>query len=282
MTAFLTCVALAALDWPVCAQVTRASDQKPPAFEVTSVKPNRSGSRQVNMNALPGGRFVATNVSLQVLISSAYGLPENRLVLPAAWIGGGDYLASEHFDIQAKATADLAPDQIAPALRQLLADRFKVVVRHETRELPVYALVLDRSDGRLGPRIHESEIDCTDPSQFTARNVDGTSKCGFQSSSRGQVKGRHTLSVLTRLLSSVVADHRPVEDRTGLRGTFDIELEWSPEVPAPLDAPPAPPANPDAPSLFTAVREQLGLRLESTKLPVDVLVIDHAEKPTPD
>jgi uncharacterized protein (TIGR03435 family) len=238
------------------------------------------------MNALPGGRFVATNVSLQVLISAAYGdpapLPQNRLVLPASWIGGGDYLASEHFDIQAKAPADLAPDQIAPALRQLLADRFTLVVHHETRELPVYALVVDRSDGRLGPRLHKSDIDCTDPSQFAARNADGTLKCGFQSSSAGRVKGRHTLSVLTRLFSSVVADHRPVEDRTGLRGTFDIELEWSPEFPAPLDAPLAPPTNADAPSLFTAVREQLGLKLESTKLPVDVLVIDHAEKPTPD
>ncbi len=111
--------------------------QSQPSFDVATIKVNKSDSRQVNLNLQPGGRFVATNVSLQVLISVAYGdggpLSQNRLVINAQWVGGGDYLASDHFDIEAKADGDLAQDQLPQALQGLLADRFKLVVqsRHQ-------------------------------------------------------------------------------------------------------------------------------------------------------
>jgi len=257
--------------------------QSQPSFEVATIKVNKSGSRQVNLNLQPGGRFVATNVSLQVLISVAYGdggpLPQNRLVINAQWVGGGDYLASDHFDIEAKADGDLAQDQLPQALQGLLADRFKLVVHHDTRELPVYDLVMDRSDQRLGPRLKRSDVDCADPREFTAKNADGTSKCGFRSLP-GSAKGRATIANLARFFSSPTADHRPVENRTGLQGTFEFELEWTPEMAVSADAPPGPPVDPNGPSFFTAVREQLGLKLEPRKRPIDVLVVDRAEHPT--
>src|SRR5437660_1229120 len=109
-----------------------------PSFEVATIKPNRSDSNRVNLNLQPGSRFVATNVSLQVLISVAYGdprpLPPNRMVMNAPWIAGnGGYAAAERFDIEAKADGDLAQDQLPSALQKLLADRFQLLVHHESR-----------------------------------------------------------------------------------------------------------------------------------------------------
>jgi uncharacterized protein (TIGR03435 family) len=252
-------------------------------FEVASIKANTSGTRQVNMNLLPGGRFVATNVSLQVLMSAAYGdplpLPQNRLVLKEQWIGGGDYLASEHFDIQAKAAGELTPEQFPAALRRLLEERFHLVVHHETRELPVYHLMMARSDGQLGPRLRASELDCTDPRVLAEKSADGTSTCGFRRLP-GRATGRATLAMLERFLNSAVDDHRPVQNRTGLTRTFEFDIEWTPALAAAPDAALGPPADPNGPSLFTALREQLGLKLEPAKQPLDVLVVDRAEHPT--
>ena len=262
-----------------------AAQQTPPSFEVASIKPNRADSTRVNLNLEPGGRFVATNVSLQVLISVAYGegapLPPNRLVMNAKWIGGtgNGYATADRFDIIAKADRDMAQDELPRAMQALLADRFKLVVHHETRELAAYDLVLDRADKRLGPRLHRSDVDCTDPREFTAKNADGTSKCGFRNFP-GTAKGRTTMAILTRFFTGVVADHRPVENRTGLDGTFDFELQWTPEVPLPADAPPGPAVDPNGPSIFTAAREQLGLKLEPRRQSIDVLVVDRAEHPT--
>jgi uncharacterized protein (TIGR03435 family) len=257
-----------------------------PTFEVVSIKPNRLDSNRVNLNLEPGGRFVATNVSLQVLISVAYGegapLPPNRLVMNAKWIGGiagGGYATADRFDIVAKAAGEIAQDQLPRAVQALLADRFKLVVHHETRELAAYDLVMDRTDKRLGPRLHRSDVDCTDPREFTAKNADGTSKCGFRNYP-GSAKGRTTMAILTRFFTGVVADHRPVENRTGLDGTFDFELTWTPDVPLPADAPPGPPIDANGPSVFTAAREQLGLKLEPRKQSIDVIVVDRAEHPT--
>jgi uncharacterized protein (TIGR03435 family) len=255
-------------------------------FEVASIKVNKSDSNRVNLDLQPGGRFTAVNVSLQALIGVAYGdpmpLPPNRMVLNQRWIGGvagAGYATADRFDIEAKASRDLTQAELAAALRSLLQDRFKLAVHHETRKLPVYRLVMDRDDRRLGPRLRRSEIDCTDPREYTAKNSDGTSKCGFRSRP-GSASGRQTISVLTRLFTNAVADHRPVEDRTGLAGTFEFEIDWAPEVPVPADAPPGPPIDPNGPSVFTAAREQLGLKLEPATNDIDVLVVDRAEKPS--
>jgi uncharacterized protein (TIGR03435 family) len=279
--ALVVCVVAAGASPFVSAQEPAAATSS--TFEVASIKPNKSGTRQVSLNLQPGGRFSATNVSLQVLISAAYGdplpLPPSRLVMTAQWIGGGDYLTSDHFDIEARAGGELTQEQFPFALRQLLADRFKLVVHHETRELPVYHLLVARTDGRLGSQLRRSDVDCGDPTVLAARNPDGTSKCGFRRQS-GRVTGRATPKMLERFLNSVVEDRRPVEDHTGLTGTFDLDLEWTPVLPAPTDAPPSPSADPNGPSLFTAVREQLGLKLDPQKSRLDVVVVDHAEQPT--
>lgn len=256
-------------------------------FEVASIKPNREISNRSNLNLQPGGRFVGTNVSLMGLISVAYGeggfpLPGNRLVVKENWIGGtlgGGFTTADRFDIVAKADREITQEEVATALRKLLADRFKLVVHHETKELPVYHLMLARGDGRLGPKLRRSDVDCSNPSA-AGKNDDGTSKCGFRRLP-GRATGRATMAqIAAPMLNNAVDDHRPVEDHTGLSGTFEFDLEWTPTLPVPADAPPAPPVDPQGPPLFTALREQLGLKLEPEKQRIDVLVVDHAEHPT--
>ena len=263
-----------------------AAQQAAPSFEVASIKPNKSVSNRTNLDLQPGGRFVATNVELRMLIGVAYGegygpLPLNRMVVNVRGFGGGaGYDSNDRFDIVAKADGELTREQLPVALQQLLADRFKLVVHHETKESPIYQLILARTDGRLGPKLRRSDVDCSDMNAPAAKNDDGTSKCGFRRLP-GKASGRATMADLaTRLLNSAVDDHRPVEDRTGLRGTFEFDLEWTPTLPVPADAPPAPPVDPNGPPLFTALREQLGLRLEPAKQAIDILVVDHAEHPT--
>jgi uncharacterized protein (TIGR03435 family) len=268
-------VLLSALAAPTTAQ------QGEPAFEVASIKENKTDTNRVYMNVLPGGRLVATNVSLGTLVSGAYGgdipLPPDRVVLPAFWAGSGPYAAAPRFDIEAKASRELKGPDFLAAVRRLLEDRFKLAIHHEMRERPVYALVMDRADRRLGPGLKRSDVDCTNPEEIVAKNPDGSSKCGLRGRA-GSATGRHTMAVLARFFTNAVPDHRTVEDRTGLPGTYELQIDWAPEVPLPADGAPAPP-NPDAPSIFTAVREQLGLRLDSGKQLVDVLVVDRAERP---
>src|SRR5580765_6413723 len=142
-----------------------------PVFEVATIKENKEDTNRVSMNVLPGGRWVATNVSLGALIAGAYGdaipLPPSRVVLPAAWAGSGAYATAPRFDIEAKAGRDLGQDFLQ-AVRRLLEERFKLVVHHEMRELPVYTLVMDRADRRLGLRLKRSDVDCTDPREIRA------------------------------------------------------------------------------------------------------------------
>jgi uncharacterized protein (TIGR03435 family) len=137
----------------VCAGTMALSAQEPPRFEVASIKENKGDTNRVNMNVLPGGRFVATNVTLEVLVAGAYGndtpLPPNRVVLPAPWAGNGPYTTAPRFDIEAKANREFKQGEFLAAVRQLLEERFKLAVHHEMREQPSYALVMDRVDRRL-------------------------------------------------------------------------------------------------------------------------------------
>jgi len=257
-----------------------------PSFEVATIRPNSSDSNRSNLDLQPGGRFTASNVSLAALISVAYGEPyaplqRNRLVINPKWmIGDSGYASVARFDIVAKADKNLTREQLPVALQKLLADRFRLAVHHDIRELAVYQLVRARTDGQLGPKLRPSSVDCSDPNAPAAKNDDGTSKCGFHRLP-GRATGRATMADLAmRLLNNAVDDHRPVEDRTGLPGTFEFDLEWTPVAPIPADAPPAPPVDPNGISLFTALREQLGLRLEPAKQRIDILVVDRAERPT--
>jgi uncharacterized protein (TIGR03435 family) len=246
---------------PLRAQ-SSATDTKPPAFEAATIKRNESLGNSGGMRVEPGGRFQAVNAPVLWLVASAYSESKGAL-RPSQIIGAPGWLESEHYDIIAKAAnpSDMSTfDRTRLLLRSLLEDRFQLRTHREQRQMAIYALVRARSDGVLGPRFRKSTVDC-----FTE-----SPKCGFAGGPVGRVKADSiTMDILTQLLGN--ATDRIVVDRTGLQGGFAIDLEWSPDQTAS-----------DQPSIFTAAQEQLGLKLESTRGPVDVLVIDHVEKPTPD
>jgi uncharacterized protein (TIGR03435 family) len=254
------------------------------SFEAASIKPNKEGGAESYVRRQPGGRFNSVNMPLRVLITFAYQIQPFQLVNAPDWVG------EERFDIVAKMEGDpppvlpgSGPDQMMLAMRTLLADRFKFVVHRETRELDIYALVMARPDGKIGPALRQSGDDC-------ARAMEAARKggpppqmlCGVrQNFGRIQFAG-FPLSQFANGLAGQVG--RVVVDRTGLTGQWDFELTFAPEPPrGPL--PPGvelPPVDPNAPSLFTAIQEQLGLKLESTKGPVEVLVVDSIERPIAD
>jgi uncharacterized protein (TIGR03435 family) len=254
------------------------------AFEVASVKRNTSGDQRVAIQIQPGGRFMATNVTLRLLVGNAYRGQASRIE------GGPSWLNSDRFDIVARAEGAAPPDQFRAMLRALLQERFKLSAHHETRELPIYALVVARSDGKTGPHLRPATVDCDTVGRGNApppipQSPTERLPCGMRQSPGRILAGGVQMAPLVETLSNFM--DRLVVDRTGLKGNFDLELEWTPDqLPqpgtglAPPSAFPPPPA--DAPSIFTAIQEQLGLKLESTKGPVDVLVIDSVERPAED
>jgi uncharacterized protein (TIGR03435 family) len=248
-----------------------------PSFEVASVKPNKSGERTGPYLRYEGMQVVVVNNNLFTIMRGAWGLPPDQIV------GGPDWVRSERerFDILAKAPDGATRPQLPLMVRALLADRFKLKTHLENRTAPIYTLVVARPDGRLGPKISPSTFDCT--SWLAARNrgerVDPPSSngdrltCGLQSS-LGSIRGRGQVADFARVLSFLNVLGRPVVDRSGLTADYEFELRWTPDG--------ARQADPDLPSLFTAVQEQLGLKLEATTGSVEMLVIDSVERPTPD
>jgi bla regulator protein blaR1 len=238
------------------------SDQKTVAFEVASIKRNTSQANDGGMHVEPGGRFGATNISVFYLIAGAYGESMSAL-RPSQIIGAAGWLEAERYDIVAKAANAADMDNFEKTrllLRALLEDRFELRVHREQREMPVYALVRAKTEGALGPNLKQTIPNCSTPS----------AGCGFGGGPFNHIKGDAIpIAILTQLLAG--ATDRIVVDRTGLQGGFKIDLEYSPDQNAT-----------DKPSIFTAVQEQLGLKLEPTKAPVDVVVIDHVERPIPD
>ncbi len=274
----------------VAAQQNPPTPPTGPVFEVASIKPNPTGnSGPTSTQILPGGRFVATNIPLRLLIGQTYRVSSLRLV------GGPSWIESEHFDIEAKADSELFPkgDQrpLDSALRALLADRFKLVVHTESRQMPIYTLVRARSDNRLGPNlIHSSRTDCEGMLETPNRGSGGpppppasgqAPPCGARTFPGSLRADSILLSFVAGVISGEV--NRTVVDRTGLTGRFNVQLTWTPD-----QIPQRPPGindlpliDPNGPSIFTAVQEQLGLKLESATGPVDVLVIDSVVRPTP-
>ncbi|HXP87210.1 MAG TPA: M56 and DUF3738 domain-containing protein [Bryobacteraceae bacterium] len=241
------------------------AQQPQSAFEVASIKPGDPTDQRVGIHLQPGGRFATTNATLQILIGFAYDVRPHQIS------GGPKWLASDNFNIEAQPDPD-APISPGPAgapelrlmVQSLLADRFKLLVHRETKEEPVYALVLANG----GPKLKEAEANAKIPGM----------RLGW-----GQLTGTAVpMSLVAQSLSLRLG--RSVIDKTGLTGSYDFDLKWTPDPAqaAALGAPgpdAAPPPDPNGPSIFTAVQEQLGLRLESTKGQVDILAIDHAEKP---
>lgn len=288
-------------------------DSALPSFEVASVRSNKNGMTSPMMARMLPSRFEATNMPARMLLLQAYRLPNYQIQ------GGPGWLDTDRYDIAAKAPDGSQPDQLMLMIRALLIERFKLVAHRETKESPVYALVMARSDGKLGPKLTKTTDDCDaimaerrasarargpgpgpgpgpGAGRFTPPGPNDRPVCTvnmFPSprSAGGPPllvmrAGGQTMESLARTLSGFV--NRQVIDRTGLTGLYDYELEYSPLRTlntAPLTAPPngQAPAAPidDAPTVFETV-QQLGLKLESTKGPVEYLVIESMEKPVDD
>jgi uncharacterized protein (TIGR03435 family) len=228
------------------------------------VKPNKSGDPSLAINTKPGGRFEAVNAPLKSLVLAAYHLQGFQLVNAPDWIG------TARFDVTAKAEKDITYNEARPMLQALLAERFGLVAHTETRDLPIYALVVARADGKLGPQLTKAEVDCTEPTSKSSVPLPIPCGIGINMPSTGATMriGSTPISSLAPALSMLV--DRTVVDRTALTGPFNGTLNWS-ETQSP-DAAGA--------SIFTALQEQLGLKLESSRGPVEVVVIDHVEHPT--
>ena len=250
-----------------------------PSFDEASVK-RHAGPGGGFIGRQPGGRFTAQGVSLQDLIVFAYN------VQPFQIAGGPKWLDNDRWDISAVG-AQGTPDEVLVALQRLLADRFSLVITREMREMSVYALVKARPQGPLGPQLQQSPVDCAAIKAEAARTrvmppAEMRSRCDVQGRVGSVRMGGSTLSDFTMLLSTRM--QRVVIDRTALTGPWDLTLTYTPEpsqiaagVLAPGQAPPQ--FDPSGPSIFTAVQEQLGLKLDSQKGPVAVFVIDRAERP---
>jgi uncharacterized protein (TIGR03435 family) len=217
------------------------------AFEVASVKPSGPND-QFLYRLLPGGRYIANGQTLRLLVANAYAVPLYRVADLPGW---GD---ADKFNIEAKVGIPLKPwpdsnEQLNEMLRSLLQERFKLAVHWETRQETIYNLVTAKGGFKLKPA------------------AEGAS-AGFEMDS-GRIHSMAVpLSYLAGSLSTVL--NRTVLDKTGLAGKFDYTVFYAPD---------GAPADDDRPSLYTALEQQLGLRLESAKGPVEFLVIDHAEKP---
>lgn len=231
-----------------------------PAFEVASIKPASPEARGMSLNRDAGGGIGGTNLNIRTLIILAYHIQDFQLS------GGPPWIRTDRFDIAAKPPAGSPKSVTWPMLQTLLADRCKLLVHRESRELPIYSLVVAKGGSKLQPLTRQ-------PSQAdgSARNSPGTLTATGM-----------TMEDLALSLSGMV--RREVTDHTGLTGRFDFKLEYTPDYALSSDdtGKPAPdaPQIPDRPPLLMALEQQLGLKLEPGKAPVEVIVIDSIEKPT--
>jgi len=250
---------------------------------VASVKVNASGSGASFTRRLPGGTFLASNVLLRDFIAFTHGLQPFQIE------GAPDWIGTVRFDVTLKAETNVAPVAIGPTQiglqlgRAVLAERFAFRAHQETRERPLFALVRVRQDGPLGPRLKRSGTDCAalarqageSGAPWPPRSADGRLLCGLQTQGDTVIAGGYPMAEFQRFLTGQT--QRVVIDRTGLAGAWDFELTFAPADLAAAGSPDI-----SAPSLFTALREQLGLRLEATRGPAEVLVVDRIERPAPD
>lgn len=248
------------------------SAQSPPSFDAATIKPSSPDARGGSIGFEPGGRWVMVNAAMGGMIRSAYPTDDSELLNAPPWVD------TDPYDVIAKAEGDPSREQSILMLQSLLADRFKLKVHYETRERPVLALVIARSDGRLGADLVRSQIDCDAVAaerkqgrQPEVKTTNGALPCGY-SVSGGRImtmqSGGISLSRMARSLGRM--DGRIVVDKTGLAGDYEFTLRYSDT------------GTGDTPSLVTALQEQLGLKLVPDRAQLKMLVIDHIERPTPD
>jgi uncharacterized protein (TIGR03435 family) len=261
-----------------------------PSFAVATIKPNKSGNPGGGSMFFPGGSFEARNLTVKELIRVAYGIPFNSLDQVS---GGPAWIRSARFDVDAKAEQPLPadvekiPDHYKMMVQALLAERFKLKVHHETKELPVYVLAIANGGPKLAAStIQPTTADNSEPHfAFGAKlpTPQSGSWRGTRMQGRGQAKAmRETTGMFVNFLQDQPElGGRLVIDKTELKGEYDFTLRWTPEgEPMHLRDSGLPPADASWPSLFTSIQEELGLKLQSTKGPTDTIVIDSVEMPS--
>lgn len=240
-----------------------AQGQDKPArltFDVASIKLSKSANQNGGIKAMPEGRgYFAQNITAKLMISLMYKVPSRQIV------GGPDWLDTSRWDVEAKADHSYSLDDLHVMYQNLLADRFNLKFHKETREGPVYVLTVDTPGSKM--KINDSAQDFKIPMNF----------------------GREGAAIGTRvpmqylcwwLGQQLQADGRPVIDRTGLDKNYDFTLMFMPELPPDVSKENLPPDVQDRPSLFDALKQQLGLKLQPQKGPVEYYVIDHLDKPS--
>lgn len=258
---------------------TQTKSTSRPVFEVASVRPSTSAGVNpfARVETRPGGTVTTINAPLRLLIQFAYGLTEYEAV------EGRSSLLTDKFDVLAKAAEDVPIarfGEVGPLnvmMQELLADRFKLVVRWAERPQPGYALRRIRDDGDLGPRIRPSELDCSDPLAREQKLAQNPSACHFSVMNNQLNAASHTMAGLARILTATV--RKPVIDQTAVVGSFDIQMTFDLiEFAPPQFGRPVEPSG--APSLFDAIQDQLGLKLEPQQIPVRALIVEHVEPPS--
>ena len=263
------------------------------AFEVASITPSGPSSPGHGVGLIQiraGGQLNGRSISVRELVRAAYRVQDYALADLPKWT------TDERFDIDAKANVDLGnpflaaqtpqPSTLELMLRSLLADRFKLTSHTEKRTSAIYRLAFARSDHRLGPGLQPATVNCQSATGIEARRTVGSDlrpSCGTRIMPGAILGGGATMIQLAAMLS--VSLDRLVADQTGEQATFDITLKWTPDptMPSPPPTPGSAAAiDADRPNIFTAIQEQLGLKLEPARGPVDVLVIDHIERPSED
>jgi bla regulator protein blaR1 len=264
----------------------RAQDQPAPSgpaqFEVVSIKRNTTVGSGGGMRSLTDGTTIITNQPIRSIILAASPVPAREVE------GLPDWVTSERYDITLKPPAGAAREQRGEMMRNMFAERMKLEAHVEERERDVFALVLARSDGRLGPQLKPSALDCSPrpagaappaPPSFDPKDAKG--RCGGMFGQGVIVSGGITMDSLVLSLSGLAG--RQVNNRTGLQGWYALTLRFASTRTA--GAPPdsvanVTGANDDVPDFFTAIQEQLGLKLQSERSKLPILVVDHIERPT--
>jgi uncharacterized protein (TIGR03435 family) len=273
---------------PIFSQQTAGTK---PAFEVATIKPSTSADNRIMIMGQPGGRFTVTNATLKMVMGVAYRVRDFQIS------GGPSWITTDRWNIEAKAEEGSIPPLTGPPdptvpnpltlmVQSLIEDRFQLKMHRETKELPVYELLVGKSGSKMKLSADQSPAKPPErgsplppPPQRGGPMPRGAMRVG-----RGALEANGVL--ITNLVAALSQQlGRTLIDKTDLKGFYDIKLEWTPEIgqgPVVPGGPEPPPPSGDTsgPSIFTAVQEQLGLRLESSKGPVEVLVIDSVQKPT--
>jgi uncharacterized protein (TIGR03435 family) len=264
--------------------------QAGPTFDVVSIKKNTSGALGSNGSGeRPDGGFRLLNIPAGILLSRAY-----PPVVPLEMVGLPDWVMRERYDVIATSPLEApTPDQRIAMLRAMLADRFKLAAHTESREQEVYEVVLARKDGRLGPNIKPSEVDCVakraadaaagvPPWRPTAADMMKGGKISPPTcvtfTMNGHMEGDMTMASFAMWVAVNTGGRRRVVDKTGLSGSYRVKVDY--DSSAAFRGPEISPQPDSAPSIFTALPDQLSLKLEAAKIIRETLVIDHLERPT--